>query len=267
MLVAQVLLLTACVKPDDLTTDGAKTGGLVIPSTNLLLKAGSNQSFNVVLEIPQGPGIQSLKLSKVFNQGDTLISNIADMAPVDISSANANDTAFISFSLDYAALKDGLTLDGAPMPAEETGLGIGDSWTITYTSVMTDGREVLNNATTVIAVSNKYAGYYQCVGTFTHPTAGARPINEEKFLAPISQTKCLTALGDLGSQGYDIFIDVQPDNTCVVTKGITCPTDVFMTAGETSYYDPATGKFYLWYYYVGTGGNRVVDEVYTPLGK
>jgi len=268
MLVAQAMFLTSCVEPDDLITGDAKTGGLVIPSTNLLLKAGAGQSFDVVIEIPQGPGIVSLELSKVFNQGDTLLSNVAQLTPVDVNSANANDTAFIAFSLDYASLKDGLTLDGAPMPAEENGLGIGDYWTIQYTAVLTDGRKVLNNATTVIAVSNKYAGSYHVVGFFNHPNpASCRAINRDKFLSPISQTKCLTELGDLGASGYDIFIDVLPDNTVMVTRGVTCPTDVFMTAGQTSYYDPATGKFYLWYFYVGASGPRIMDEVYTPLGK
>jgi hypothetical protein len=268
ILVAQVVFLNSCVEPDDLMTADAKTGGLVIPSTNLLLKAGANQSFDVVVEIPIGPGIQTLELAKVFSQGDTLLSNVAQLEPVDVSGANKTDTAFIAFSLAYPDLKDGLTLDGNPMPAEETGLGIGDYWTITYTSVMEDGRKVVNNATTVIAVSNQYAGYYQCDGYFLHPTpSSSREIHMEKFLAPISQTKCLTELGDLGASGYDIYIDVNPDNTCTVTKGVTCPTDVFMTAGETSYYEPATGKFYLWYYYVGASGNRVIDEIYTPLGK
>lgn len=265
ILVAQVVFLNSCVEPEDIMTADVKTGGLVIPSTNLLLKAGANQSFDVVIEIPQGPGIVSLELYKMFNQGDTLLSNTAAMTPVDVSSANRNDTAFISFSLDYADLKDGLTLGGNPMPAEETGLGIGDSWTIEYYAVMEDGRKVLNNATTVIAVSNQYAGYYLCEGVFTHPTAGARAIDEEKFLSPISQVRCLTALGDLGGAGYDIFIDVNPDNTCAVSRGITCPTDVFMTPGQDSYYDPITSKFYLWYFYVGSGGSRVIEEVYTPL--
>jgi hypothetical protein len=266
LLVAQVVFLNSCVEPDDLMTADAKTGGLVLPSTNLLLKAGANQSFDVVVEIPQGPGIASLEMTKVFSQGDTLFSNVAELAPVEVNSVNLNDTAFITFSLAYTDLKEGLTLDGNPMPAEETGLGIGDYWTIVFTSVMEDGRKVVNNATTVIAVSNKYAGYYQCVGYFTHPTpSSSRAINREKFLSPISQTKSLTELGDLGASGYDIYIDVQPDNTCVVTKGVTCPTDVFMSTGETNAYDPVTGHFVLNYYYVGASGPRIIDEEYTPL--
>ncbi len=34
---------------------------------------------------------------------------------------------------------------------------------------------------------------------------------------------------------------------------------------EPNYYDPATGKFYLSYFYVGSGGNRVMREVWTPV--
>jgi len=129
-------------------------------------------------------------MMKVFSQGDTLISNEAALDPVDVSSVNINDTAFITFSLAYADLKEGLTLDGQPLPAEETGLGIGDYWTIVYTAVMEDGRKVVNNATTVIAVSNKYAGYYQCVGYFTHPNpASSRAIDREKFLSPSARPR------------------------------------------------------------------------------
>jgi hypothetical protein len=265
LLVAQVVFLNSCVEPDDLMTADVKTGGLVEPSTNLLLKAGAGQSFDVVVEVLKGPGVVSLEMVKFFVQGDTLVSNVAELEPVSVGSANESESAFVTYSLDYAALKEGLTLDGAPLPAEETGLGIGDYWTIEYYAVMEDGRKVLNNNTTVVAVSNQYAGYYQCVGTFNHPTAGPRPINEEKFLTPINQVRCLTALGDLGAAGYDIFIDVNPDNTVQISRGVTCPTDVFMTPGETSTYDPVTGEFALWYFYVGSSGNRVIDEVYTPI--
>jgi hypothetical protein len=43
-----------------------------------------------------------------------------------------------------------------------------------------------------------------------------------------------------------------------------------MTPGETSTYDPVTGKFSLWYFYIGGAGEggetrRIIDEVYTPL--
>jgi len=267
ILAAQVMFLNSCVESDDLITADVKTGGLVIPSTNLLLKAGAGQSFDVVVEIPIGPGIETLELTKIFNQGDTLFSNIAEMATVDVSSANIDDTAFIAYSLDYADLREGLTIDGNPMPEDELDLGIGDRWTITYTSVMTDGRKVLNNGTTVVAVSNKYAGFYMVEGTFNHPTAGPRPISEEKFLSPVSTNKCWTTVGDLGG-GYEMYITVDlASNECTITPGANyaLANPVANVPGLDNFYDPATGTFTLNYQYAGSGGNRVIDEVYTPL--
>jgi len=77
---------------------------------------------------------------------------------------------------------------------------------------MSDGRKVINNSTTNIGVANQYAGTYQVDGIFHHPTAGDRPINEEKFLTPIDAYTCWTTLGDLGA-GYD-----SPSRLKVITR-------------------------------------------------
>ena len=34
--------------------------------------------------------------------------------------------------------------------------------------------------------------------------------------------------------------------------------------GEPNYWDPVTGKFHLAYFYVGSTGNRVMRETWTP---
>ncbi|MFA6128391.1 MAG: hypothetical protein WC699_13905 [Bacteroidales bacterium] len=49
-------------------------------------------------------------------------------------------------------------IGGEPLPSDETLLPIGNSWRLSYVSVMQDGREVLNNATTTISFANIYAG-------------------------------------------------------------------------------------------------------------
>ncbi len=62
---------------------------------------------------------------------------------------------------------------GLSMPADEKSIKIGDAWTLSYVSVMEDGRKVDIASKSTITVANKYAGYYQCVGVFSHPTAGS----------------------------------------------------------------------------------------------
>jgi hypothetical protein len=125
-----------------------------------------------------------------------------------------------------------------------------------------DSRKVENGSTTNIGVANAYAGNYLCTGTFTHPTAGQRPINEDKYLVPLTAYSCKIPVGDLGAAGYFVDITVDPVTNNVSYSNGT-PTEIIASAAR-SYFDPVTGKFYLNYYYVGGNGNRVIEEVYTP---
>lgn len=264
-----LLMFTAnsCMENTDLVTESAKAGGLVIPVTsNFPYKLGATPSFDVTVTVPVGPGITSVKVMNSYtNNVDTLVSNEVVMSTIDVSGSNTSEALTKTFTLTYADLIKDLVIDGAPMPANELLLNIGDNWTMRYVSVMADGREVANNGTTNIAVANQYAGDYLCTGVFTHPVNGPRNINEEKFLTPVTATKCWTALGDLGASGYDIYINVEADNTCTVKIGPLAVTEVFMVAGEPNTFDPATKEFDLNYYYVGATGNRVIEENYEPL--
>jgi hypothetical protein len=259
------LLFSACNKSEDLVTADAKTGGLVVPTSSIPYKLGATPAVDINIEIPMGPGITSLE---VYNQYVSLASgsesNLVLMTTMDISSANATELLTKVLSITYTDLKKDLVLDGAGLPSDETLLPIGDYWQLSYTAVMEDGRKVVNNATTDIAVANIYAGFYQCDGIFTHPTAGERVINEEKFLTPVSAYSCTLPAGDLGGSGYSVMITVDPaTNDVSFSNG--APTDMFAQEGKRSYYDPENGHFYLHYFYVGATGNRLMDEEYTPI--
>ncbi len=258
-------LFTACNKSEDLVTDGAKTGGLVTPTSSIPYKLGATPTVDIDVTIPMGPGIASVEVYNQYTSNATGdVSNSVLMSTIDVSSGNVTEEIVKSYSITYNDLKKDIVLNGAALPSDETLLPIGDYWTLSYTSVMADGRRVVNNATTGIAVANIYAGFYQCVGVFHHPTAGDRPINEEKFLTPISAYSCSIPAGDLGASGYSVVITVDPEtNDVSFSQGV--PTDFFPQEGKRSYYEPETGKFYLWYYYVGATGNRVIDEEYTPI--
>jgi hypothetical protein len=262
-LIALGLILGACQKNEDLISADAKTGGLAIATASVPYKLGATPTVPLTLTIPMGPGISKIE---VFNQysGKDLASNKVLMSTVDVAQGNASAEIAKDFSVTYADLIKGLTYNGAPLPGDETLLPIGDKWTLTYESIMTDGRRVINNSKTTIAVANIYAGSYQCTGVFTHPTAGPRPINEEKFLTPLSAYSCSIPAGDLGGSGYSVTITVDP-TTNDVTFSEGAPVEMIATPGQRSYYDPSNGHFYLHYFYVGATGNRVIDEEYTPL--
>ena len=257
-------LITACNKSEDLVTDDSLTGGLVVPTSSIPYKLGATPTVDINLTIPVGPGITSVEVYNIYTDTSGITSNEVLMKTIDISSGNTSADMTKPYSITYADLINGIVLNGGPLPDDETELPIGAFWELSYISVMADGRRVVNNATTKISVANIYAGFYQCVGTFHHPTAGDRPINEEKFLEPLSAYSCRIPAGDLGASGYFVTITVDP-TTNDVSFSDGAPVEMLPQEGKRSFYDPVTKQFTLWYFYVGGTGNRVIDEVYTPL--
>jgi len=256
------LMAVSCNKNEDIVTADAKTGGLIVPvTTNFPYKLANTPQVDVTLDIPAGPAITSIKVYNSFYSPDLdASSNEVVMLTIPVTGST------VSFSVTYADLINGLVLDGNPLPADETLLGIASRWTFVYHSVLADGREVVNTATTAVVVDNIYAGTYHVTGTFIHPTAGPRDIDEDKFLASLSAYQVSSTTGDLGPD-YPTIITIDPaTNACTVTSGDGNTYTMEMTAGTPSYFDPATGKFYLYYFYIGTGGlPRIIEEEYTPL--
>lgn len=261
---AIAFMFSACNESEDLVTKDAKTGGLVTPTSSVPYKLGATPTVSIAVSIPIGPGITSIEVYNKYT--DVAAGKVSDqvlMKTVDVASANVTEEVSKPYTITYTDLIKGILIAGKALPANEALLAIGNSWELSYVSVMADGRKVLNNAKTTIAVANKYAGFYQSVGVFTHPTAGPRPINEKKFLTPLTAYSCRIPAGDLGAAGYSVVLTVDPATNTVTFSG-GAPTDMFASATR-SYYDPATGKFYLHYFYVGGSGNRLMDEVLTPL--
>ena len=264
LLIFSMLGLFACNKSEDLVSDGAKEGGLVSATGSIPYKLGATPKVDINLSIPLGPGVVSIKVyNKYFAESIGKASEKVLMTTVSIGSANVSAATEKKLSIVYTDLIKDILVDGVALPTDETLLPIGDYWELNYVSVLEDGREVVNNAKTTIAVANIYAGYYQCVGTFVHPTLGPRDINEEKFLTPLSAYSCRVNAGDLGYAGYTVVVTVDPATNLVSFSGGT-GADMFAITDSTSRYDPATGMFHLFYYYVGSTGQRRMYEHYTP---
>ena len=69
-LVVLVFGLTSCDQYEDVMTGDVNTGGLVNVTGSVPYKLGSTPSFDVTVTIPQGPGIQSIKVYNTFYHVD-----------------------------------------------------------------------------------------------------------------------------------------------------------------------------------------------------
>ena len=143
---------------------------------------------------------------------------------------------------------------------------IGKNWVIGFKITgVSDAKYSISNLNVGVIkfnIKNKYDKTYNVKGVFNHPVNGPRNIDEDKRLLTINANTNQISVGDLGA-AYTVDITIDP-----ITNDVTYSNGnvyVIHPSAERSYYEPSTGKFYLHYYYVGGTGNRVIDEVYTPL--
>ncbi|MDB4918420.1 DUF4361 domain-containing protein [Mucilaginibacter sp.] len=105
----------------------------------------------------------------------------------------------------------------------------------------------------VLGVKNKYDGTYHASGTRIHPTLGTFTFDYDVEMTTSGATSINgPALADLHA---DLSLTVNPDNT--VTPSSTAQT-VFVPAGLTNTYDPATKTFDLHFAY-NTGAPRILN--------
>jgi len=254
------LTIYSCVDPVDLVSENAMEGGLVdVLSGSIPYKVGTNPTLEISLEVPIGPGIQTVEVTKTFTTVDGDASNTVVLTNIDISGQNEQDIVTKSFTVDYSDLIDGMVLGGNPLPADDSEMNIGDGWTLNFTSIMSDGRRVLNNGATNIGIANPYAGKYSRVGHLLHPSAGDLYYDETGLdLKTVDASTVKTLCGYWENPAYIMTIKVNADYSCV-TGGDVGGSPISNVPGKVNEYDPATKTFTLNYTYNG----RLFDEVLT----
>jgi hypothetical protein len=264
----------ACIEPEDLVTSDAKTGGLVEPQiSSLPYKLNATPSIEIPVIIPKGPGVTSVEVHNVFTTVDGEASNDVVITTLNIGGANQSAEMQQTISLTYTDLINNINVGGNPLPANEVDLNIGDSWTLSYTAKMDDGRTVENGSVTIVGVANFFAGNYDAHIVYHHPSYGTYPndvyVDEinSKSLTALDASTCKTDFGVWGTAGETIYITVNPDYSISITVenwsydvSLGDPND----PSKVSHYDPATGIIYLYYSYSGAGGFRIFWEEFVP---
>lgn len=163
--VLAVFALTSCVDDDnDELTGGAETGGLVNVNNALLsYVVGSGKTYTATGSVYQGDvQVGSVDIYKSFTSVDGDSSEEVFFATIPISGA-IGETASFSLAFTYEDLREGLTLNGSPLPTNDGELNIGDFWTLRYASNTSTGNLNFNSASTKVAVGTRYAGVYTIV--------------------------------------------------------------------------------------------------------
>lgn len=268
--------MNSCLQNTDLVTENAKNGGLVIPSGLVPYKLGVSPAAEISFTVPKGAPVKTVKVSYYYmRMSDTVASNTLSF-DVAIDGANATEAVTKNLSYTWSQLIAGIVLPSAPqIPATDVdptiAAFIGDYWEFSYTSIMEDGREIVNNSTTLVSIANFFAGTYNVTLLYFHPTAGGTyptsaygGVRSLKLdLTPTSPYDCWTYFGVWTDNMINIHIDATNAVTITFDRADGVSGDPY-DATNLNTYDPATGVIQIYYHYYGASGPRIFWETFTP---
>jgi len=276
-LILMLLILASCDETyTDLMTANVKTGGLVSPTGTVAYKLGMTPTFDIVIDVPKGPEIKSIEVRKNYTRSKDGVKSNTVSTVIAIDGANATADVQKKIAQTWTTMRTGLIMPSDPqIPVTETVSNIaefiGDYWTFTYVSTMVDGRIITNTLTTKVAIANFFAGSYELLLKYFHPTAGGTYPTSAYGGDRISKID-MVPTGALDCQVWfgvwtdnKITIHIAPDYKVTLTFE---RTDAIqgdpLNPANISSYNPTTGVIKLYYYYPGGGGPRVFWAVYTP---
>ena len=151
---------------------GYSEGGLIRndnPLVNYVI--GSDQDYTFSMLIYQGAiKTTSVDIMKSFTTASGVTSNEILLKNVPVTSTESGS---FSFSTTFSELREGLTINGQPLPESDADLAIADFWTLRYVAVTSEGKSHANGAISKLAVSTRLAGIYTVTeSSYLHPTAG-----------------------------------------------------------------------------------------------
>lgn len=268
----------SCLENEDIMTADARTGGIVTASPLIQYKPGAVQKDSILLTVYMGPQIASVKVFKCYvHLADYSVTDEVLLDEIEIGGQNSSDTLELKRIYTWEQLKDGFSTLGNgvdPFPASASEASVGDFFILRYESHLADGTVSSNRSKTKVLIANSFAGYYMSHFSYFHPTLGGSYPNDpyrqytfKKQLITLTGNQCYMNFGLWGSYGETMYLTINPDNSISYE---VVGFDYIVKEGDPydptkkSHYDPSTKKIYLYYYWEGPGGARVVWEELEP---
>lgn len=160
--------LISCEQDSDGLTGNAATGGLLTVNSGLVgYVVGNGNDFKYALKVTGYQGsVQTTKIEvyKSFTNVAGKKSNEILFKTFEVGKTPQNQV--VNFETTFNELRTGLTLEGAPLPTDDSLLIIGDFWTLKYVTTTSNGAVHSNSKTTKIAVGTRFAGTYRVIESY-----------------------------------------------------------------------------------------------------
>jgi len=171
---ALIFAMGGCVEDEDLVTENASLGGLVNPlKTSLSYVVGSTDPYTVAYEIEQGH-VLSTKIDIYKSFYDNALGIWADSEVLQESyTVTDPNTHTVITSYVFSDLTSDLTINGEPLPDDDTDYNIGDYWAFRFVATTEENNDHESQNGVKITVATRFAGVYDIKnGEYWHPTAG-----------------------------------------------------------------------------------------------
>mgnify|MGYP006081190181 FL=1 len=244
-----VISLGACVENDnDELTGGATTGGLLSVNNQLIsYVVGSGATYVATGSVFQGrEQTTSIDIYKSFTNNTTgAVSNEVLLKTITIGDTTMGATFGFDLTFTYEELITDLTIDGAPLPANDGNLNIGDYWSLRYASNTSEGDLNFNAKTTKVAVGTRYAGVYtvedssyfrlgvdggnwngtdriiESVNATIYRHKGVGFWDDNEFYFTVDNATGVITIMDVDLDGNGVNLNGQPIMTCESNNGFT----------------------------------------------
>ena len=244
-----VISLGACVENDnDELTGGATTGGLLSVNNQLIsYVVGSGATYVATGSVFQGrEQTTSIDIYKSFTNNTTgSVSNEVLLKTITIGDTTMGTTFGFDLTFTYEELITDLTIDGAPLPANDGNLNIGDYWSLRYASNTSEGDLNFNAKTTKVAVGTRYAGVYtvlesaywrlgaggsdwngtdriiESVNATIYRHKGVGFWDDNEFYFTVDNATGVITIMDVDLEGNGVNLNSQPIMTCESNNGFT----------------------------------------------
>ncbi|MFB1039292.1 MAG: hypothetical protein QMC35_02415 [Polaribacter sp.] len=244
-----VISLGACVENDnDELTGDAITGGLLSIDNQLIsYVVGSGATYVATGSVFQGrEQTTSIDIYKSFTNNTTgAVSNEVLLKTITIGDTTMGSTLGFDLNFTYEELITDLTIDGAPLPANDGNLNIGDYWSLRYASNTSEGDLNFNAQTTKVAVGTRYAGVYtvedssyfrlgvdggnwngtdriiESVNASIYRHKGVGFWDDNEFYFTVDNATGVITIMDVDLEGNGVNLNSQPIMTCESNNAFT----------------------------------------------
>ena len=192
------------------------TGGLLdVVSSSLSYVVGNDATYPVELIAFNGSNpINKIEVYNTYATSTGESSNTALLKTIDVTPSGNKQV--INFSVTFEDLIQGIVFDGAPLSSDDSGLSIGDGFTLTYIAYTASGDVSASDGKTKLTVSTRYAGLYKVVsGTYWRIGVLRDDVAYPEFVQ-IESVDAITyrmLLWYGAFDGDDWLFEVQPDLT------------------------------------------------------